>query len=282
METTAMRTPWLSQSDDEQLWKNPREVSEMRKAILLVVTVLTVAGSLAAPEKANALGIELEGRYWAPDVNGSATLDEFDLPTDIDLSGLLGLDADGVPEGRFTFRIFLGFYVRATYQKMDNSGQRSLDDLFDFPLPISATVNSNLDFDYGRLALGWRFVFPKKIFSIGAFAEAKGFSGDAGASIDSDIFSDSITESFEAVIPSVGVVAEINPSEKWQIFGEVSLAVGYDDADMADWELGMRYFPTSIFGIGAGYRVMDLDGRIDNVLLDVDWKGAFLTGLLKF
>jgi hypothetical protein len=255
---------------------------DMRRATLTALALLMMTMALAAPESADALGIELEGRYWAPDINGSASLDEFDLPSDLDVSGLLGLDADGVLEGRFTFRIFLGFYVRAAYQKMDNSGQRSVDDLFDLPLPIDATVSSNLDFDYGRLALGWRFVFPKKIFSIGAFAEAKGFSGDAGASIESFFFSESISESFEAVIPSIGVVAEINPSEKWQIFGEVSLAVGYDDADMADWELGMRYFPTGIFGIGAGYRVMDLDGTIDNVLLNVDWKGFFLTGMLKF
>lgn len=252
----------------------------MRKTTLLAVTVLTL--TLAAPGKAGALGIELEARYWAPDINGSASLADFDLPPNLDLGELLGLEADGVPEGRFTFRIFLGFYVRATYQKMDNSGQRSLEDFFDIPIPLDATVSSNLDFDYGRLALGWRFVFPEKIFSIGAFAEAKGFSGDAGASITSDIFTDSVAESFEAVIPSVGVVAEINPSEKWQIFGEVSVAVGYDDADMADWELGLRYYPTGIFGIGAGYRVMDLDGTIDNVLLDVDWQGAFLTGILKF
>lgn len=254
----------------------------MRKTTLLVFALSMLISGFAVPERANALGIELEGRYWAPDINGSASLADFDLPPLLDVSDLLSLEADGVPEGRFTFRILLGFYVRATYQKMDNSGQRNFGDLLDLPVPIDATVNSNLDFDYGRLALGWRFVFPKKIFSIGAFAEAKGFSGEAGASIESSIFSDSITESFEAVIPSVGVVAEINPSSKWQIFGEVSLAVGYDDADMADWELGLRYYPTGIFGIGAGYRVMDLDGQIDNVLLNVDWKGAFLSGILKF
>ena len=254
----------------------------MRQATATVVGLLLVIFAFAMPQEASALGIELEGRYWAPDVNGSASLADFDLPPNLDISGLLGLEADGVPEGRFTFRILLGFYVRATYQRMDNSGERSIGDLLPIPLPIDGTATSNLDFDYGRLALGWRFVFPKKVFSIGAFAEAKGFSGDAGLSVDSSIFSDSVSESFEAVIPSVGVVAEINPSEKFQIFGEVSLAVGYDDADMADWELGMRYFPTGIFGIGAGYRVMDLDGVIDNVLLNVDWKGAFLTAMLKF
>lgn len=254
----------------------------MRKASVLGVAFLLSILCIAAPERSSALGIELEGRYWAPDINGSAALADLDLPPDLDISGLLGLEADGVPEGRFTFRILLGFYVRATYQKMDNSGQRSLDDILGIPIPIDGTVRSDLDFDYGRLALGWRFVFPKKVFSIGAFAEAKGFSGDASASITSDIFSDAIAESFEAVIPSLGAVVEINPSEKWQIFGEASFAVGYDDADMVDWELGLRFYPVGIFGIGAGYRVMDLDGKIDNVLLDVDWKGAFLSGMLKF
>jgi len=276
---------WLSWSSEDKLWKNPAEVIEMRRTSAFGVAVFLLTLSFVVPEESNALGIELEGRYWLPDVNGSASLADFDLPPILDIGDLLALEADGVPEGRFTFRILLGFYVRATYQKMDNSGQRSLGDILDIseiPFPIDASVSSNLDFDYGRLALGWRFVFPKKVFSIGAFAEAKGFSGDASASLDSSIFSDSVSESFEAIIPSVGVVAEINPSEKWQIFGEVSLAVGYDDADMADWELGLRYYPTSIFGIGAGYRVMDLEGRIDNVLLDVDWKGAFLTGMLKF
>lgn len=254
----------------------------MRKTILLGTVLMVLVPIMGGADRASALGIELEGRYWAPDVSGSAQLNDFDLPPFINVSDLLALEADGVPEGRFTFRILLGFYVRATYQRMDNSGERSFGDEVDLPIPIEATLGSNLDFDYGRLALGWRFVFPKKIFSIGAFAEAKGFSGDAGVSLSSPLFSDSLSESFEAVIPSVGVVAEINPSQKWQIFGEASKEVGYDDANMLDWELGLRYFPTSIFGIGAGYRAMDLDGIIDNILLNVDWQGAFLTGMLKF
>ena len=93
---------------------------------------------------------------------------------------------------------------------------------------------------------------------------------------------ESISESFEAVIPSLGIVGEINPSERWSIFGEFSKEVGYDDASMLDWELGLRFFPTKIFAVGAGYRAMDLDGVIDDVVLDVDWKGLFLSGMLKF
>jgi hypothetical protein len=264
------------------LWKNRGEEITMRKSFVLGLLITILLATLGVSERAAALGIELEGRYWAPDIDGSARLNDFEIPQFLDVSELLALEADGVPEGRFTFRIVLGFYVRATYQRMDNAGERSFGDELEFPIPIEASVSSNLDFDYGRLALGWRFVFPKKVFSIGAFAEAKGFSGDAGISLRSTIFSDSISESFEAVIPSVGIVAEINPSQKWQIFGEASKEVGYDDASLLDWELGLRYFPTGIFGIGAGYRVMDLDGVIDNLSLDVDWQGAFLTAMLKF
>jgi hypothetical protein len=252
-------------------------------ALLLSLLLLTV--TLAVPDKVDALGIELEGRYWAPDLSGSVGLAGFDLPPgfpDINVTDLLGVEADGVLEGRFTFRILLGFYIRATYQKMNNSGGRSLEDLIGVPIPIEGGLNSNLDFDYGRLALGWRFVFPDNVFNIGAFAEAKGFSGDAGVSFTSPIFSESVAESFEAVIPSLGIVGEINPSERWSIFGEVSKEVGYDDASMLDWELGLRFFPTKIFAIGAGYRVMDLDGVLDNVIMKVEWKGAFLSAMLKF
>ncbi len=257
----------------------------MRKATFSVLAFSLLIGALAAPDPAAALGIELEARYWAPDLSGSVGLADIDLPPnfpEVNVGDLLGLEADGVPEGRFTFRILLGFYIRATYQSMKNSGDRNVADLLPIPLPIEGNISSNLDFDYGRLALGWRFVFPDNVFNIGAFAEAKGFSGDASAAINSSLFSDSISESFEVVIPSLGIVGEINPSEKWSIFGEVSKEVGYEDASILDWELGLRYFPTKILAIGAGYRMMDLDGVLDDVVMQVDWKGFFLSGMLKF
>jgi hypothetical protein len=257
----------------------------MRRITIVLLGLTLMISSLATPDSAEALGIELEGRYWAPDLSGSAGLANIELPPnfpDINVGDLLGIEADGVLEGRFTFRILLGFYIRATYQKMNNSGDRSVSDLLPIPIPIDGSVSSNLDFDYGRLALGWRFVFPDNVFNIGAFAEAKGFSGDAGASIDSPIFSESISESFEAVIPTLGIVGEINPSERWSIFGEISKEVGYDDASMLDWELGLRFFPTKILAVGVGYRQMDLDGVLDDVVMAVDWKGFFLSGMLKF
>ena len=115
-----------------------------------------------------------------------------------------------------------------------------------------------------------------------SLAEAKAFSGDAGVSIDLPFFDDSYTESFEVAFPSVGGVVEIWPVETFQLYGEASWEVGYDDADMLDAELAARYYPVKMLGLGVGYRVMELDGTIDNVVLNVDWKGFFLSGVLTF
>lgn len=262
------------------------EVDEMRKVTIVFLAVLVATFFFVVPDQAAALGLELEARWWAPSVSGSAGLDDFDFDPELDVTDVLGLDADDVFEGRVTFRAFLGFYIRAAYQKMNNSGSLNLGDELDLPIDlpidIGGSINSSVDFDYGRLALGWRFVFPEKIFSIGVFAEAKGFSGEASAGIDLPFFEDSVSESFEAIIPSVGGVIEIWPSETFQLYGEASWAVGYDDANMLDAEVVARYYPVKVLGLGLGYRVMDLDGVIDNVVMSVDWKGFFLSGVLTF
>ena len=262
----------------------------MRRTFIFFVAALISMTALATPERAEALGFELEGRFWKPSFSGGGGIPDVGLPPefDFDLDSLLALDADDVFEVRGTFRIVLGFYLRAAYQTMDNSGSQTvgLGDIdLPFPIPpidLDATLSSALDFEYGRVALGWRFVSPGKIFSAGAFVEAKGFRGDVGVAVDSLFFSDSLVEEFEGGAAAWGLTAEVNPGEKWKIFGEASWVFGDDEFNMTDIELGGRYYPTEIFGIGVGYRVMDLDGILDNVALDAQWDGVFLTAILEF
>lgn len=266
----------------------------MRRASSILLIVLFLVFALASPERAQALGVEIEGRFWFPEFSGTGSLADLgldpDLDVDLDVDELLKMEADNSFELRATVRLFLGFYLRGAYQSLSNSGLQtvSLDDLdFDFPVPIppiniDADVRSSLDFDYGRLGLGWRFVAPTQIFSVGAFVEAKGFSGDATIGVVSPIYSDSATESFEAALGSWGLTADVKPGESWEIFGEASFTFGSDEADMTDWELGGRWFPTDIFGVGLGYRVIDIDGEIDNVIIKADWTGFFLTAVVEF
>lgn len=257
----------------------------MRKLTIAALAVLISSLSLTQSDRAEALGLELEGRWWPTSVSGSAGIEELediDLPGDIDVTDILNLEADDVFELRGTFRAFLGFYIRAAYQQMNHTGSLNIGDELDLPIDIGSFVNSGVDLDYARLALGWRFVFPEKIFSIGVFAEAKAFSGDAGISIDTPIFDESFSESFEAAVPSVGAVVEIWPVETFQLYGEASFEVGYDDGNMMDAEVAARYYPVKVLGLGLGYRIISIDGIIDNVALDIESKGFFLSGVLTF
>jgi hypothetical protein len=240
-----------------------------------------VVGLFFLPVAAGALGLELEARYWAPDLSGKATLDGDFPDIGLDLGDLLDMSADAVPEARLTFRPFLGIFARGTYSTFSNSGETGFD-LGSLPIDLDARINSSLDFDYYRLGLGWQFVTPKKTLRIGPYVEAKGLSGDAAISVTSRIGDISESESFDAVFGSVGGLLEIQPTDKFQIFADVSVLVGEDDADFLDAELGARFYPIYMVGIGLGYRVVEIDGVVDNIRMDVDFKGVFASAVLRF
>jgi hypothetical protein len=58
--------------------------------------------------------------------------------------------------------------------------------------------------------------------------------------------------------------------------------VGESDADFLDAELGIRFYPIYMVGIGLGYRVIEVDGVVDNIKMDLDFKGFFGSFVLRF
>jgi hypothetical protein len=70
--------------------------------------------------------------------------------------------------------------------------------------------------------------------------------------------------------------------DKLQIFADASVLVGEDDVDFLDAELGARFYPIYMVGIGLGYRVIEIDGLVDNLKLDLDFKGFFGSVVLRF
>lgn len=258
----------------------PRKWTAMLKTLTSRKCLGLVVGLFFLPVAAGALGLELEARYWAPDLSGSASLEDFP-DIGLNVGELLGMSADAVPEARLTFRPFLGIFARGTYSKFANSGETGFD-LGNFPIDLDARITSNLDFDYFRLGLGWQFVTPKKTLRIGPYVEAKGLTGDASISVRSSIVDRDESESFEAVFGSVGGLLEIQPTDQFQIFADVSVLVGSDEADFLDAELGARFYPIYMVGLGLGYRIIEVDGVVDNVKMDLDFKGFFGSLVLRF
>ena len=69
-----------------------------------------------------ASGFELEARYWSTDLGGTVDLGSLDFLDPGFGTVNLGFDAEDDFEGRLTFGLFFGFYVRAAYQNISAAG----------------------------------------------------------------------------------------------------------------------------------------------------------------
>ena len=280
MQLRGCRFPGTVGPTDNEVTIMARNPVDSSKFTALSGCIALLLGLLLLPVAASALGLELEARYWAPDLSGSARLEDFP-DIGLDVGDLLGMSADAVPEARLTFRPFLGIFARGTYSRFTNSGETRFG-LDGFPIDIDARITSSLDFDYARLGLGWQFVTPKKTLRIGPYVEAKALSGDATLGLSSRILDRFESESFDAIFGSFGGLLEIQPTDQLQIFADVSVLVGESDADFLDAELGVRFYPIYMVGIGLGYRVIEVDGVVDNIKTDLDFKGFFGSFVLRF
>ncbi len=257
-----------------------RRLAPALRPILLVL----LCSALLAP--AAHAGVELEARYWAPELASRVGVDgaafdpalEFDGPLD------LGLDTDEDFEARLLLSTGWGFFLRAAYQNLSSSGATSLDvGVVGLPFDVTADLDTGLDFEYGRLALGWRYTNPGDTLSFGIFAEAKAVRGDVSVTASAFDISAGVSDDFEAAVPAAGAILRLRPGGgKLEIFAEASVAVDTDEADVTDAELGARYFLTETFGVGAGYRTLEIDAAFDSVRVDYDLDGAFVTAVLRF
>ena len=225
---------------------------------------------------------ELEARYWTSEFTGSAFVNG--LPTNVNPSIDLDMDVDGALEGRITARPGAGFFLRARYQNLDASGTQVLDfdvDVGGVELPVEVDLDSFLDFEYGGVALGWQFRSAQGKLRIGPFAEAKGVRGSTGLEAALLGQSAGLVEDFEGGFLSYGVLLEIEPTDRLQLFAEISVLADDDEADLTDTEVGLRYFPRPSLGIGLGYRTLEIDGSVDDVPLNLEYEGAFATLLFR-
>lgn len=228
---------------------------------------------------------ELEIRWWAPDLSSTASVDgaafepELEIPSSLDL----GLDADEEIEGRLLLQASWGLFLRAAYQNVGSAGSIDVDlGVVGLPFDVDAQLESQLDFEYGRLALGWMFGKPDGPVRGGVFAEAKGVRGDLALTASALGVSAGISDDFEAGVPAAGALLRFQVNRRLEIFAEASVAVDSDEADVTDYEIGARYLLTDTFGVGAGFRSLEIEGIFDDVTVDYELEGAFISAVLRW
>ena len=248
------------------------------------VGILVAAMASAAVAADNS--VEFELRYWVTDLSGEVRVDLDEGGTRLDLDSALGFDDEDFFEVRFNWRPIRKLKLWIDYLAFDFSGQSTIMETFEFggvEFDIDASLRSDLDVDYYRIGGAWQFIsWGEDRYRLGPLLEVKAVQGDARLDATIVPFSASASEDFEAASAAAGLLLELEPNDKLEFFAEGAILVGHDEGDLLDAEAGVRYFPTDIIGILAGYRLFDLDFEDSRAVLELELSGVFLGLMLRF
>ncbi len=230
--------------------------------------------------------VELEGRYWITNLDARArasistgTSFEFDLPND------LGIEDENHGDIRFTVRPPLSnMRFRLAYTPMSYRGDRTINRSVTFggqTYTAGTRLQTDIDIHYGRAAWTWQFV--KVPFSdmvkIGPMIEAKGFFVQNSLTASG---SQNVSRDFALVLPTIGLAADINPTEHWNIFAEVAGIPGGQYGHFLDAEMGVRYEPLPYMNVVAGYRIFDIEANKEPDFATFQVGGPFVGGAFRF
>ena len=138
------------------------------KAIILVMMLIGVPVFLVSsgwaqekPEQKGRPTIEFEGRYWFPELSGSAKAVSADIGSGVDYKDDLGMGDESVPEGRITWYPGPNSWVRFSYFQVGYDGENRLERTITFrgqEFAIGTTVQSSADIKSAKLGWAWQFI----------------------------------------------------------------------------------------------------------------------------
>lgn len=229
---------------------------------MLIRLVLAGALVLIAHGVVFAQLVEVEGRYWLVDVDGSVKVKSGPLPaTKIDLADDLHLKEAGVPDVRVSVSTGLMGRVRAAYAHFDFDHDTTLARTIQFSrstFSLNTAVESELELHYGRIGWIWQPLTIPGILKVGPVLEAKGFVGDV--TLRTRGVTPPIKEShtFALALPTAGLALDVTPFRMLHLFAEASGLPAGGLGHFVDAEAGLKFEPLPFLALTAGYRVVDL------------------------
>jgi hypothetical protein len=254
----------------------------------LIVASLLTMGSFAAAKAASAADrrwADLELRGWDVDVTGDSLVRENGVGTRIDLDRDLGLADDNAIEGRLLLFPTRNLFVRVAYVPLDLEGDQVQSQRIEFGgevFDVNVRVVSGLDLDYGRLHVGWMFRTASDRLRVGPMIGAAGLRGDASLGTPDLPIPVTASEDFEGGFASLGLLVEVAPISRLELFGEFSQLVGVDAGDITDLEVGARVRLVGELRLVAAVRTLSIDFEQDDDRLEADLEGLSLGLSLRF
>jgi hypothetical protein len=267
---------------------------------LRFVAVVALAGSLAAgaaPAFAQSTStsdratgerywVELVVGSWRPDLTGAVSSDQLGLiGSRIDFVSDLGFGAGRFTDVRLVLRPAKKHRFRFQYTPMEFAGDSILSRDIAFAgqvYPVALPVQSLLSWKVMRIGYEWDFFYRSRGF-VGILLEAR--MTDLSASLDSIVGSGSIAGS--APLPAIGVVGRAYPLRNLALNVEVSgLTIGDVSPshafDTMDAELSATFNLTNNVGVTGGWRRMNTNIRFDTDRGELDFRGLWFGGAIRY
>jgi hypothetical protein len=228
---------------------------------------------------------EAEARYWFTDLESKASVTSSGVTgTDIDLKDDLGIGDENLLEARLAWNTGPNSKIKFAYTQVGYSGSKNVDKTITFEgktYTVGTNVESDLDIQYLRLGWAWQFInLAEGKVKLGTLLDVKALMLEASLDAPSLGFSESAD--FAGALPTVGLVLDLNPIEKVNLFAEVSGLTAGDYGYFIDTEFGIKLTPMKNFSFSAGYRIFDMKFENDPDYAELTISGPFIGGTLKF
>ena len=149
----------------------------LERSYYILLLSLPLFTSCAAP------AIEMEGRYWYPDLSLEAKVEGGGIGTTIDFVDDLDVEDENFPMGRVKLYTGPNSWIRGEYLPISYDGDSMLTRsiIFDGKTStVGARVITDFDFEYYRLGWGNQFFsFGDGLLQVGPLFEIKGYQLDA-------------------------------------------------------------------------------------------------------
>jgi hypothetical protein len=229
--------------------------------------------------------IDLEARYWIPQMSARVRVEAAGLGTDIDAQRDLGMQDTNFAEGGATLRLGrhqLGFL----FTPIDFTADQNVSRTVVFrgrPYTVGTRVVSELEIQHLQLYWAWQFLrFGDNKFRLGPMIEADGFV--IHGSLAAPNLSPPVTEKEDISVglPTAGLALDIEPHRLLHVYGRVAgIKVG-DYGYFVGSEAGVKVRPVRLLFFSAGYRTFNL--HVDNSpdFARVQLRGPFVGAGIHF
>lgn len=230
--------------------------------------------------------LSLEVRQWAVEPSGSFTVDDI-VTESFDFERDFGLTSDDALEGRLTFRPTRKTLLRVGFlPEISITGDSVISRTITFlntTFALNERVVTNFDIEYGQIGFAWQFLSSRDgRFRIGPIVEAKGLRADLVLQAPEASPPITETETFEVAFGTAGLIADVEISDRFEIFAEATETVTGDDGDASETELGVRYLPTPKLALVGGIRTLELELNNTFERFVFEFDGAFFGLAVRF